>query len=681
VGCNVSRLALLEATSKMPKILRNELANESTPTSIAFPSGEARMYGDNATSKEISKPQCAVGDLVQWVQRHTAETRSVGDVDELTSSCALGFFLRNILTFVPKESLAVSKVTISVPAACSEEGLVATKSAAVLAGVPAERVLLANSSEAVLAYMHHSQRASLPSGEGASPLPVVVIDIGKGNASVVAATLTAEKVTILSAKAAAVGSNFIDEAIADHVFKQLDAKHNGSELRSHAKSFQKILRECRKAKEMLSSVDSARVQAEGLKDDIDANLSVTRKEVDELTAPFLEQLVQMFKETVTEHGAVLRSGPTGEIRVECVGAGWRSACIADAIKNIFGISRIGVSLDGNMAVGEGCAILGAIVDASIRKSDAEDGRDALHTVELEGFVSPTRVVDTLPADILDALTQAEVALLAQDEAIHVRIRAINALDSYVLQTLEAAYHCTKDSARQEELRSALLEDEEYARDDCNGDAVDVIESRLQALRERIADKFPEVAAHYEAKKAEEERKDAELKRISEMAQSEEKELKSDPQRLRAAQQRREQGQNLFKQEHWAESQTRFVQALSILGELYDIKDEDTKKKKDEIALSCHLNISSCSIKLQMWRNALNNATSALDLSPQNPKALFRRGQAASMMNDYATARADLELAKQLTNGDAAIVAELEAVISKEAAEKSKEKKMFSRMFA
>lgn len=681
VGYNVSRLALLEATSKMPKILRNELANESTPTSIAFPPGEARMYGDNATSKEISKPQCAVGDLVQWAHRHATETRSVGDVDELAASSALGFFLRNLLTFVPKESLAAAKVTISVPPTCSEAGLIATKSAAVLAGIPAERVFLASSSEAILAYMHHSQRTSLPSGEGASPLPVVVIDVGKGNASVTAATLTAEKITILSSKAIAVGSQHIDDAIAEHVVKQLDAKHKGSALRNHAKSFQKILRECRKAKEMLSSVDSAKVQAEGLKDDIDVNLPVTRKEADELAAPFLDQLVNLFKETVAEHGATLRSGPTNEVRVECVGAGWRSACIMDAIKSIFGATRIGVSLDGNMAVGEGCAILGAVVDASIRKSDAEEGRDALHTVELEGFISPNRVVDTLPAETLASLAQTEEILLAQDEVIHVRIRAINALDSYVLQTLDAAYHCTKDSARQDELRSALLEDEEYARDDCNGDVVDVIEGRLEALRARIAEKFPEVAAHYEAKKAEEQRKDEELKRLSELAQSEEKELKSDPQRLRAAQQRREQGQNLFKQEHWAESQTRFVQALSILGELYDLKDEENKKKKDEIALSCHLNISSCSIKLQMWRNALNNATSALELSPQNPKALFRRGQAASMMNDYATARADLELAKQLTNGDAGVAAELDAVNAKEAAEKSKEKKMFSRMFA
>lgn len=682
VGCNVSRIALLDVSAKMPKILRNDLANESTPTSIAFPPGEARMYGDNATSKEISRPQCAVGDLVQWVQHDSKEVRCVGEVEDVTAAGAMGFYLRNLLTFVPKEALSSAKVCIAVPTACSEEGLVATKTAAVLAGCHEDRILLVNSVEATLAYMHHSQRSSLSSGDDAVPTPVVVIDIGKCHTSVVAATLTAEKIVILGLRSIDLGSSELDTGIANQIFAQLAVKHKGSNLRGHAKSFQKVLRECRKAKEMLSSVDTARVQVEGLMDDIDVNVAVTRKEMDEIAAPFVQQLVAIMTEIVSEHGTTLRGGVDGgDIRVECVGAGWRSVCVSDAIKSVFGCSRIGVSLDGNMAVAEGSAILGASIDSSMRTSDGEEGRDAVHTVVLDGFVSPSRVVSILDGATVKALEDAEALCIQQDEAIHTRIRAINALDSFVLQTLEAAHNCTTDSQRQDALRSALLEDEEYVRDDCNGDAVDVIVARLDAVRVRITEQFPEVEAYYESKKAEEKKKDEELKRLSDEAQSEEKELKSDPQRLRAAQQRREQGQVLFKQEHWAEAQTRFVQALSILGELYDVKEEENKKKKEEIALSCHLNIASCSIKLQMWRNALNNATSALDLSPQNPKALFRRGQAASMMNDYAAARADLELAKELTNGDAGVVAELEAVNQKEAVEKSKEKKMFSRMFS
>ena len=181
-------------------------------------------------------------------------------------------------------------------------------------------------------------------------------------------------------------------------------------------------------------------------------------------------------------------------------------------------------------------------------------------------------------------------------------------------------------------------------------------------------------------RAEQQRKEEELERLSKLNQDD-KELKSDPQRLRAAQQRREQGQNLFKQEHWAEAQTRFVQALAILGELYDTSSEENRARKSEIALSCHLNIASCSIKLRMWRNAVNNSTSALELSPDNAKALFRRGQANAALNEYADAKRDLSRAKELTNGDPAIVAELEQVIAREEQAKAQEKKMFARMFA
>jgi len=304
-------------------------------------------------------------------------------------------------------------------------------------------------------------------------------------------------------------------------------------------------------------------------------------------------------------------------------------------------------------------------------------RDPLHDVTLANFSSPFQT--GMSSSDIEILSSKENALEARDYSITKRIQSINSLDAYIIQTLEASQACLKGE-RLALLSNTIRDAEIYVQDNCNDEAVELIDEKLHSLKQIVKNDFPEIEAHYEVLKEEQRRKDEELERLSKL-QSEDRELKSDPQRLRGAQQRREQGQALFKQEHWSEAQTRFVQALAILGELYDVNDTENKKKKDEISLSCYLNIASCSIKLSMWRIALNNATSALEISPNNPKALFRRGQALSMLGDYTLAIKDLEAAKISSNSDAAVVAELDVVLKKEASEKAREKKMFAKMFA
>jgi peptidyl-prolyl isomerase D len=93
-----------------------------------------------------------------------------------------------------------------------------------------------------------------------------------------------------------------------------------------------------------------------------------------------------------------------------------------------------------------------------------------------------------------------------------------------------------------------------------------------------------------------------------------------------------------------------------------------------------LNIASCSIKLGLWRNAVNNASKALEYDPNNAKALFRRGQGNFKLANFDEATKDLERAKELSGGDAAVVQELAAVKAAIEQEKAKEKKMFSKMF-
>ena len=50
-------------------------------------------------------------------------------------------------------------------------------------------------------------------------------------------------------------------------------------------------------------------------------------------------------------------------------------------------------------------------------------------------------------------------------------------------------------------------------------------------------------------------------------------------RIKFAEERKDQGNGLLKQEHYSESITRYVQALAYLGEVYASEDADIKAKK------------------------------------------------------------------------------------------------------
>ncbi len=70
----------------------------------------------------------------------------------------------------------------------------------------------------------------------------------------------------------------------------------------------------------------------------------------------------------------------------------------------------------------------------------------------------------------------------------------------------------------------------------------------------------------------------------------------------------------------------------------------------------------------------------LDIDTKNVKALFRRGQAYSRMNDFDKAKADFTEASQVAPDNKEVKQELEMLKKKIAAYKQQEKQMFSGLF-
>ncbi|CCW67382.1 unnamed protein product [Phytomonas sp. Hart1] len=734
-GACTSRIALLDPVKPMPIIIRNDLSNETTSTIVSYPVNEARCIGEAAASKQITRVKETVVDLAQWVFAYSAEDtpnntcdsecttegsggnisrRTIGETEFHPAQVA-GHYIKSILGFAPGGYAGQYPVCFSVPPALSAPGMVALRQACLLAGIPKPLTIFAPRDEAIAIYFHHMQYGNL---DEEIPSLVDIVDVGHAGASVCVLSVTKHTIKKLGMHSINIGSSFIDAALCEYIVNEIEKKHPQCLFSGDPKMCRRILRECKKVKETLSTIDETKIQLEGLKDDIDFVLPISRSFVEQCAIPFTKDLKNMLQEAKKimsisaqadeENKPDTVVGP----RVEVIGGGWRFPYISDLIRQQLGVSRLGVSLDAVMAIAEGSAILAelrshsaassASVTEKCENTDNEEAgepkqgddnkeavvvpasdRNPVHDVNLLNFSQESDLEPLSSADEVAVGQWAiiEAKLSATDAVIHERLDAINQLDTYVLQTLDTVEHSEADNATKDAARSYLYNIDEYVRAECNDDDKDTILAKLTEVKGHIEEKHTEIAKYHEKVRVEAKKKEEELIKLSQQQREEETELKSDPQRLRVAQKRREQGQSLFKQECWQEAQTRFVQALAILGQLYDTSSEENKSKKDEISLSCHLNIASCSVKLSLWRNVVNNCTSALELSPNHPKALFRRGQAYRSMKDFEAALKDLEMAREFSKDDPAVVAELTQAKKSLSAQKAQEKRMFSKMFS
>lgn len=141
------------------------------------------------------------------------------------------------------------------------------------------------------------------------------------------------------------------------------------------------------------------------------------------------------------------------------------------------------------------------------------------------------------------------------------------------------------------------------------------------------------------------------------------------------------GNNLFKNQDWEGAVNKYSKALRYLEVGGEELEEALQQKLEPIALSCYLNTAACKLKMQLWQDALDSCDEALELDKANTKALFRRAQAWQGLKEFSKAMTDLKKAQEITPEDKAISSEMKKVHLKIQEEKEKEKKIYAKMFA
>lgn len=85
--------------------------------------------------------------------------------------------------------------------------------------------------------------------------------------------------------------------------------------------------------------------------------------------------------------------------------------------------------------------------------------------------------------------------------------------------------------------------------------------------------------------------------------------------------------------------------------------------------------------MKQYQATIEDCDEALDIAPDNPKALFRKGQALHGLGDYENSFKVLNQAIKLAPNDKAIHSELAAVRGEIQAYKAKERQVYSKLFS
>ncbi|MFS7988250.1 putative peptidylprolyl isomerase [Helianthus anomalus] len=152
-------------------------------------------------------------------------------------------------------------------------------------------------------------------------------------------------------------------------------------------------------------------------------------------------------------------------------------------------------------------------------------------------------------------------------------------------------------------------------------------------------------------------------------------------RISAADRRRMDGNNLFKEDKLEEAMQQYEMAIAYMGD--DFMFQLFGKYQDmavAVKNPCHLNMAACLIKLKRYEEAIAQCSIVLAEDQNNVKALFRRGKARSELGQTDAAREDFTKARKLAPEDKAISKELRALAEQDKIVYQKQKELYKGLF-
>jgi heat shock protein 5 len=330
------------------EIIPNEQGNRITPSYVAF-TPEERLIGDAAKNQISQNPTNTIFDAKRIIGRPASdpevlkETKflpfSVIDKNgqnfievetapgvkkqfkpEQISAMVLGKMKEIAESFLGK---SVSKAVVTVPAYFNDEQRRATKDAGTIAGLEIVRII----NEPTAAALAYGLDKSTQEEKN-----VIVFDLGGGTFDVSLLTIDQGVFEVLATNGdTQLGGEDFDHRIMDH-FVKLYKKKSGNDIRSDPRAMAKLRKEAERAKRLLSSTHSAKIEIESLFNGEDFSEELTRAKFEGLNA-------DLFKKTMIPVQKVLEDAGMTKNEIDeivLVGGSTRIPKIQQLVREFFG---------------------------------------------------------------------------------------------------------------------------------------------------------------------------------------------------------------------------------------------------------------------------------------------------------------------------------------------------------
>ncbi|KAF8822996.1 peptidyl-prolyl cis-trans isomerase [Cardiosporidium cionae] len=150
-------------------------------------------------------------------------------------------------------------------------------------------------------------------------------------------------------------------------------------------------------------------------------------------------------------------------------------------------------------------------------------------------------------------------------------------------------------------------------------------------------------------------------------------------KLQAASDEKELGNNCFKKNSLATAISHYTQALEYFENVEEWP-QNLKHSKDTIALSCHLNLATCYLKSELFSKSIQQATAALEINSNSLKGYYRRGVARMNFGLLESALTDLKIAVKMEPKNADIRRDYATCKQRIVEEAAREKEQYTGMF-
>ncbi|EAN33741.2 Peptidyl-prolyl cis-trans isomerase FKBP62 [Theileria parva strain Muguga] len=709
-GGDSCRVSVVDNNNKI-NLHVNRLANRQTPSIISFDK-RLRIYGEEAEARSstlfrntIPLLPYIVGlgkeELLKYVKEH--RYLFLSDVDEATGSFkvtfddspllvhpfeAYAFFVNKLLHTVrtqfncTNDSNEKIMLSIAVPTYLTEQFKKSVQYS--LSLLKLKEVKLFKESECILkrwsdsqlpdAYNEFVNLKGTQNGETGvnQRMRVVFLDVGFVHTTFFVAEIASEESTLTAkiiseSSTDTIGTYQVFEVLCDYIKQQIEKNYN-TKLEIPSRQSYYLYKSCVKCVKELSVLNDVKLDVERvLPNDDDFSTIVARQQLHLLTQPIQNGLNNLMKEVMSK----VDEG-VGYYSFEMLGGGSRMPFIKDLATEYSGLLNcvrgVRTSLDTTSAVSYGATSL---------------------LVNSMGQTTQTETTYPDPAHYNEMLEREKYVRNVEQEEMN-KMMILNEIDNYVIKTrndLTGTYKHTVDPETMEKIGALLDGLQSFSTQSISDKSVtsESCTNSLSSVQEKVKELAPDYLLKLE-KDAEQRLKDQKLSESLPINHVQ-KEVDMDvvlPNGtcIKRAQKNKDEGNELIGAGNVELAIQHYIKVIQYCAKVTN-PNQDEKTVINQLRLATNLNLAMCYLRMDVpasYNKAVSCCTSALDISPKNTKALFRRAVAYEKLNDFENSLKDANQGLQLdaNNQDFKIICD--RVEKKIKLELQKQKKMFSKMF-